>query len=229
MSIRDLTIDQWSETVTENLPTDGTFIGRDLAKHIRNFKSIVRSESLDKEFEVQSYSTATAVSLGGGLGLITIVGEGNLTGVFTPMRKIRLSAGGVPIYVSVDSSIYDGGSDTTTVGVVELTSAVAEVDYAVALGTPIPGASCLPAYFESGQVTISDAATSATGTFVSNEASDDTLYFVKTQVVSATGASPSDVVTEITKGALGVTITIKAAPGVGNSTVINWAIFRGMP
>ena len=43
MSIRDLTIDQWSETVTENLPTDGTTIGRVLAKHNRRFKRSVLS------------------------------------------------------------------------------------------------------------------------------------------------------------------------------------------
>lgn len=231
MSIRDLTIDQWSETVTENLPTDGTFIGRDLAKHIRNFKSIVRSESLDKEFETQSYSTATAVSLGAGLGLITIVGEGDLTGLLTPMRKIRLTVSGVPIYVSVDAAVYDGGSDTTTVGVVELSSAVAEVDYEVALGPPIPGASCLPGYYESGQVTITGAATTATVTFAAaGQRDDDLVYFVKTQIVSATGAAPSDIVTAITKSATGFDITIKAAPTGILATVINWsAFFGGMP
>lgn len=225
MSIRDLTINQWSETVTENLPTDGTFIGRDLAKHIRNFKSIVRSESLDKEFETQSYSTATAVSLGGGLGLITIVGEGDLTGIFTPMRKIRLSASGVPIYVSVDAAVYDGGSDTTTVGVVELTSAVAEVEYAVALGTPIPGASCLPQVYDSGQITITGASTSGTAIF----SVSGMMYFAKTQVVSASGGSPSDVVTRIVKSAGSMDIHIKAAPGGVDTTVINWSVFKGMP
>lgn len=227
MSLRDLTIDSWSETVTENLPTDGTFISRDLAKHIRNFKSIVRGESLDKEFETQSFSTTTATSLGGGLGLLTFVGEGDLTGILTPMRKIRLTASGVSIYVSVDSSIYDGGSDTTTVGVIELSSAIADdITYAVALGTPIPGATCLPLVYDSGQITISGASTSGTAVFALPVG---LLYFAKTQVVSASAGAPSDIVTRIVKAAGSMDIHIKSAPGGSDSTVINWSVFLGMP
>ena len=55
------------------------------------------------------------------------------------------------------------------------------------------------------------------------------MYFAKTQVVSASGGSPSDVVTRIVKSAGSMDIHIKAAPGGADTTVINWSVFKGMP
>ena len=70
MSIRALTINQWSETVTENLPTDGTFIGRDLAKHIRNFK-VNQTEQLAAGSERLLISAANVAEVdGAGLQLL---------------------------------------------------------------------------------------------------------------------------------------------------------------
>lgn len=229
----DISIRRWSTTASENSPTDGEFIGRNLARQWRNIKSIARGESLDKEFEKSGYITATSSSGGSGAGTITIVGEGNLTTTFTTGRKLRLTptAGGDAIYVAVDASSYSGGSDTTMVTVIELTDTLGtNVEYDIDLGVVNPDASCLPAVYESGQVTITDPATSATATFSdAGLRRSDLMYFAKTQVVSCSGAAPADIVTRVVKSAGSMEIHIKAAPGGGNNTVIDWQVFRSMP
>lgn len=230
MAVRDTDIRDWSTTAASNKPTDGTYIGRDLSKQWRNIKSVARVESLDKEFEKTGYVTTTSVHFAAGIGVFTVVGEGDLTGTFSTMRKLRLTEeGGDPIYVGVDSCSYNGGTDTNTLVVLELTAELGSGPYLIDVGTPNPGASCLPMYHESGSLTIADAATSGTVTFSTFATGADLFYFAKATVVSATGVSPSDFVTRIVKSAGSMDIHIKAAPGVGNSTVIAWGVFRGMP
>lgn len=229
----DISIRRWSTTAADNSPSDGEFIGRNFARQWRNIKSIERGESLDKEFEKTAYVSASSASAGSGAGTITVAGEGNLSTTFTTLRKLRLTptAGGDAIYVAVDSVTYNGGTDINTVVLIELTDTIGtNVEYAIDLGVVNPDASCLPAVHESGQITISEASTSGTATFAAaGLRTDDLCYFAKTTVVSADGGASSDVVTRVVKAAGSMEIHIKAAPGAGNSTVIDWQVFRGMP
>jgi hypothetical protein len=231
MAIPDTDIITWSTVESENKPTDATFIGRNLARQWRNIKSIEREESLDKEFEKTGYLTAAAGSIGSGAAVITIVGEGDLTDIITVRRKMRLTpvAGGDATYVSVGAITYNGGTDTNSIALIELTDTVGSEEYEVDLGVVNPEQSCFPQAYDEGQVVITDPATSAVATFANGVRGLDLSYFVKTIVVSSTGASPSDVVTRIEKDVDEMTIHIKAAPGGGFATTINWAIFRMLP
>lgn len=230
MAVRDTDIRDWSTTAASNKPTDGTYIGRDLAKQWRNIKSVVRVESLDKEFEKTGYVTTTSVHFAAGVGVFSVVGVGDQTATFTAMRKLRLTEeGGDPIYVGVVSCSYNGGTDTNTLVVNELTAELGAGPYLIDVGVPNPDASCLPMFHESGSLTIADAAESGTVTFTNFATGADLFYFAKATVISASGAPPSDIVTRVVKSAGSMNIHIKAAPGAGNSTVIGWGVFRGMP
>jgi hypothetical protein len=55
MSIKDVTLRSWKNTSGANLPGDSEKILRDFADQIRNIKSIYRTASLDKGFQVYTY------------------------------------------------------------------------------------------------------------------------------------------------------------------------------
>lgn len=77
-----------------------------------------------------------------------------------------------------------------------------------------------------GQVTISDAATSAGVTFP--EAQDDTSFYVAATPVASTGtpAANSDLVASVAKTTAGFTLNVKAAPGAGNSVTFDLQVQR---
>jgi len=231
--ITDISIRRWYPAGGDNGPTDGEFIGRNLGRQWRNIKSIARGESLDKEFEPTAFVTASSVSAGSGAGTITVTGEGDLSAIFTTRRKLRLApqAGDDSIYAAVQSVSYSGGTDTNTVTLNELTDTIGtNVVYDIDLGVVDPDVSCLPGVHEYGEVTISGAASSATASFSGPMLrSGDAFYFVKTQIVSSTGSTPSDIVERVVKDVGAFDIFLKAAPGGGNSTVVAWQAFRGMP
>lgn len=232
--ITDTDIRRWYVDAADNGPTDGEFIGRNLGRQWRNIKSIARIESLDKEFEKRAWVTATSSTSGGGNGTITITGQGNLSSTLSARRKLRLSpqSGGDAIYAAVQSVSYNGGSDTNTVTLIELTDTIGtNVAYDIDLGVVHPGSSCLPGVHEYGEVTISGASTSGTASFTGamRRGNSNAFYFVKTQIVSSDAGAPSDIVTRIVKGQVSFDIHLKSAPGVGNNTVVAWQAFREMP
>jgi len=80
MSIKDVDIRKWTVNSGENSPADTDRILRDFADQIRNIKSVCRSGSLDKGFEVYSYGsdgdyevTASVDNQGSSLANLNIV------------------------------------------------------------------------------------------------------------------------------------------------------------
>lgn len=79
-----------------------------------------------------------------------------------------------------------------------------------------------------GQVTISDAATSAVHTFSGGEAEANTSYSVLMTATAQTGtpASGSATIISITKTTANITFNVETAPGVGNSVTFDFLALR---
>lgn len=77
-----------------------------------------------------------------------------------------------------------------------------------------------------GQVTVSGAATTATNTFGTAEA--DASYNITLTPVSSTGtpAAGSNRVLSVSKLGASFTVTVEAAPGVGNTVTFDWKLIR---
>lgn len=77
-----------------------------------------------------------------------------------------------------------------------------------------------------GQITITDASTSASVAL--NPAESDTTYFVTATPVASAGtpAAGSNRVTTITKATTSITVNVEAAPGAGNSATFDWHLIR---
>lgn len=78
----------------------------------------------------------------------------------------------------------------------------------------------------SGSVTISG--TSTTGVVTLSPAQADTSYYVSfgQSAISGTPAADSYIIESYSKATGSFTITLKAAPGVGNSVTIDWNLMR---
>ncbi len=225
MAIRDTDITDWSITAAENLPTDGTYIGGDLAGQFRNIKSIFRSESLDKEFQKTGYVTAGATA--GTPALISFFADdGDLTATFTAQRKVRLrpSDGSDSwVYCAVLSSSF---SSTTSVTLVNLSGTVASsTEYFVDVGTEQPAYSPIPLFTQSGTVTFVDSNTSKIVLFSHVEPDDG--YFPKLTVISSDSTTAGALVVDgISKSDDRMIVSTNGSPGAGKTVVFGWTIMR---
>jgi len=79
---------------------------------------------------------------------------------------------------------------------------------------------------KAGSLTISDTDSNKTVNLSPNQA--DTNYFLTftRTAVSGTPAADSDEVASVTKNAGSFTVTMKAAPGAGNSVTFDWTLQR---
>lgn len=84
----------------------------------------------------------------------------------------------------------------------------------------------VPLINQRGQLTISEANTSGTATFTTEEA--DTNYSVFLTPVAITGAPASGAFTvkTVTKATTGITPTLVAAPGAGTSVTFDYIVVR---
>lgn len=225
MSIRDTDITDWSTVSAENAPTDGTYIGGDLAGQFRNIKSVARSESLEKEFIKTGYITAGATA-GTPAQISFYSSEGDLTGTFTDRRKVRLrpSDGSDDwVYCAVVASSY---ISSTTVTLVNLSGTVASsTEYFVDVGVDYPTKCPLPLWTQSGTVAFVNTNTSVTASFTHSE--PDTDYFPKLTVISSDSTNAgATVVSDISKSRTGLSLTTNQEPGASKTVVFGWTIMR---
>lgn len=225
MAVRDTDISDWSTTTADNLPEDGTLIGRDLSDQFRNIKSVVRSESLNKQWmKLSDLITTTSSSARFTAQFETTAGD--LTAYFPDSRKVRLISldETATIYCGVIASTY--ALSRTSMTLIALDGAVENAtEYQVAIGTEDPSKSHLPTYAQETTVTISGANTSGAATFTRTE--PDTSYFVKTTVISCNSATAgANVVKSTTKNSANCVIGLAAAPGGATQTVIGCLILR---
>lgn len=218
-------ITDWSETAADNPPSDGTYIRGNLPRQWRQIKSNVRSESLAKEWQKTGLVTAAAVS-GDPSAIAFDAAVGDVTSTFPVARKVRLrptDGSSSYIYCGVLSSAF---TTATAVSLADLSGVVVGGEtYFVDVGVELPGSECLPLHTQSGQVTISDTSVSATAALPHAEGDED--YFVKVTVQSTTSAVEGAVIpAKITKGSTSIQITLRDAPGLGTSTVLNWTLMR---
>lgn len=226
MSVRDIAIEDWSETITDNPPSDGTFVRSDLAVQWQNAKAIIRDQSLELDWIRTGWVTASAINSGSGLSQIAFAADlGDLTDQFPVMRKIRLrpSSGiGTTIYAAVVSSLFGGTTSVIMAALVGLASS--SIEYRVDLGFDMPDSEALPLYGQEGSVTITDPDQTAVATFDHKEPDKD--YFVKVTVIESTsGVNGSGFIATIVKAKTGVTIGLAAVP-TGGHTVVGWSLLR---
>lgn len=227
MALRDDDISDWSTTAASNPPEDGTLIGRNLSDQFRNLKSVVRSESLNKQW-IKLSDTVTTTSASARFTAAFATTAGNLTAYFPVSRKVRLiptggSAG--TIYGGIIGSSY---TSFTSITVIALDGApVNSTEYSVSIGTEDPGKTHLPIYGQEGTLTISGTSTNGTLTF--GRVEPDTAYFVKTTIISTnSGVAGADIVTGLTKSTANCVISLAAAPGGSTETVIGCTVLREM-
>jgi hypothetical protein len=226
MALRDDDISDWFTTASENPPEDGTLIGRDLADQFRNYKSNVRSESLNKQWQKLNYLVETT-STGATFTIAFDAEAGDMTGYFTETRKVRLvkTSGVGSVYCGVISASF---TSSTSVILIALDGAVTnQTEYSVAVGTEDPEGSHLPAYGQAATLTISGANTN--GTVTLDRAEADTAYFVKTTLISTNSAvSGANVVIGLDKTVTDFVVHLAAAPGGSTETVIGCTLLREM-
>lgn len=227
MAIADVNLEDWFVAAASNAPTDTTFIRRDLPGQWRNIKSVFRGSSLEKEWLRTGKVPSSVSDSGGGIGSMAFVaGDGDLTSTFTILRKVRMrpTAGGTTVYAAVQSSIFIAGQ--TVVTLLELVSVpIAGVAYQVDVGAESPTAAGMPFYGESGQLTITDPATTGVATFAHVQPNTD--YFIRPNLISATTAvGGALLVVGIVKTATNATFTLNAAPGGGLVCVWGWTLLR---
>lgn len=225
MAIRDTDITDWSTTTAENPPTDGTYIGGDLAGQFRNIKSISRAESLEKEFIKTGYITANATA--GSPALISFFSsDGDLTSTFTAGRKVRLrpSDGSDSwVFAGVLQSSY---ISSTSVHLDNLSGTVASsTEYFVDVGIEHPTKNPLPRWTQSGTTTFVNSNTSVTTSLT--HAEPDTDYFIKvTPISSDSTTSGATVVKDVTKNRTSIVLATYASPGAAKTVVFGWTIMR---
>jgi len=232
MALSDIEITQWSTDAAGNPPSDGALIGRNhLAGQFRNLKSVVRQQSLEKQWQRTGMLGFGQVNtLETGSAILAIVGD--VAAQFTPRRKVRLrpasGAGSATyVYAGVRNATYDGAAFT----IIELPlvsgSFVDDLDYLVDFGTEDPAAPSLPFFAETGRLTIEGEDDSGFALFRSLPGALADNYFFKAMVVSTTSNDANaTIITGISKLAAGATITLRAAPGANNNTVISWLMVR---
>lgn len=227
MAIADVNLEDWFVAAASNAPTDTTFIRRDLPGQWRNIKSVFRGSSLEKEWVRTGKQPGTVADSGGGIGSMTfLAGDGDLTSTFTVLRKVRMrpTAGGTTVYAAVQSSIFLAGQ--TFVTLLELVSVpIAGVAYQIDVGAESPTHAGMPIYCESGQITITDPATSGVATFAHQQPNLD--FFARANVISATtGVGGALIVVSVTKTKTTATFGLNTPPGGGLAVVLGWTVLR---
>ena len=220
--IPDVHITDWFIDSTLNPPTDGTYIGSDMPRQLRNIKSIVREEYGDRwqAFPLEpTWVDADTVSF---------VNDGTTSGFPIPIFP------GWAIRFHSESGVLSYGY-ATNVTVGTPTTVDVEMTQGVIPNPPVRmDIGQIPesrAYYELGRhgtFTISGTASSATVTFASLALPPmpRALYQVLVVATSITGTPPYNALfpQAVTPATTNFVAGLQAAPGAGNSVTFDWAI-----
>jgi hypothetical protein len=220
--IPDVHITDWHVDPTQNVPTDGTFVGTDMPRQIRNIKSIVREEYQDRWEalpQVPTYVDATS---------FTVPNDGETTGFPLPSFggfAMRFHAGIGTISYGYAKGVTLGTPTTVVVVMTQgvLPTTLARVDMGM-----IPESRAYHELGRRGTFTISGTAVSANVTFASiaMPPMPRANYQVMATLTDVTGTPPLSawIVQDILTTKVSFQADLQAPPGAGASVKFDWAI-----